>query len=243
LCILTFYDDTINREEKKLDKWYKPSPFGLGLSPAIKMKYTNIHNHIRQSKFYRNNPYHKSNNERGQTTMKITFDRYEETKTNPNPAGKTYNIIRVHGTALEGKLEGQDWSTQIFASAKDMVDQVKALSKGDTVNVKMTKNGKFWNAAAFEKESGPAPTTATSGGGQVMMGSPTDPRAKNLKTASHILGPKPPKKDMVEWMQDLGRVADLVEAYIDKKGVFQFDSETMGQGIPDVDDATENAEE
>lgn len=173
--------------------------------------------------------------------MKIKFDRFENTKTNPNQSGKTFPIIRVYGTALEGKMQGQDWNTQFFANARDMVSQVKSFTKGDHVNVRMEKNGQFWNPKAFELADGPASVpvqnaTQVSNGLNTACSCVDNSRLENLKVAVKVLGKRAAKQSPVEYIIEAGGVADLVQDYIDKKGAFQFDKATS-EGIPEMDDA------
>ena len=55
-------------------------------------------------------------------------------------------------------VSGKEWTTFIFKNHKDL-KTLKELSQGDIVDVKMIKNGKYWNADKFVKESGAdAPT-------------------------------------------------------------------------------------
>jgi hypothetical protein len=170
--------------------------------------------------------------------MRIKFKSYESTKTNPNKDGKTYNIVRVKGEALSGKLEGQDWTTQVFASAKEMVGQIKGLSAGDIVDVKMVKNGNFWNPTAFTKVEGES--AAPSVVSNVQQSAPAvNSRLENLKVAVGILGPKAKKDVAADYIMAAGEIADLVQNYVDKEGVFQFDKRAEG-GIPDVDDAKDD---
>lgn len=175
--------------------------------------------------------------------MKITFDRSEHGKTNPNANGKTFPVIRVFGTALDGKNPGQEWSTQFFASNRALADQVKNLSKGDTVNVKMVKNGSgYWNPDSFEKDTtstaGTSPSESTSSGctGTGCNGTPDQVKLECFKTAVKAMGPKPAKTDVVEWIMQAAAGADLIKDYLDGKGPFQF--ENTG-GIPDEDEATD----
>jgi hypothetical protein len=170
----------------------------------------------------------------GGLRMKIRFDRMESGKTNPNASGKTYPVYRIFGEALEGQMIGQEKSYQIFVTAKEMVAQVKALNKGDIVNVRLKKNGKWWNPTAFEKvEEDPVQTGSTNGQVQV------DDRLENLKVAVKVLGPKTPKKNAAEYMLDAASVADMVQDYRDKKGPFQFD-EATSDGIPAEDTPAED---
>lgn len=182
-------------------------------------------------------------------TMKIRFDRYEETMTNPNAKGKTFAIVRVHGEALDGKKAGQPWSTQVFANNKEVAGQIKGLTPGSTVNVTMTKNGNFWNATKFEMDAEVVGAAATPNTAPAMLGGgvPTpvvapveNQRFKNLEMAVAILGDKPAKKDGFEYLTDAAGLAEMVQDYLDKKGAFQFDNNTS-TGIPELDDDEEES--
>jgi hypothetical protein len=178
----------------------------------------------------------------GRKNMKIEFDRFEKTTTNPNASGKTFPIYRVFGTALSGKSEGQEYSTTFFASARDMVQQVGALQKGDVVNITMAKNGNYWNPQKFEKVEDNVNTNATvpvqSSGACSCEMSKSDKRFKNLKLAAEMLGPKPTKLNETEHMLTVASVADMIQDYMDKRGPFQFD-DTKKEGVPEEDDAQE----
>jgi hypothetical protein len=168
--------------------------------------------------------------------MKIKFTKAEETRTNPNAQGKTFPIVRVHGTALEGNTSGQAWSTQFFANNKSLKAQVDKLNAGDTVTVKMEKNGKFWNPGSFTKDETPivASTSGTVSSGPIVSKEDQQKldRRSNIKMAVDILGPKPTKKDDFEYVQQAGTIADLIQDYVDNKGAFQFGNDTSDD-IPD----------
>jgi len=173
---------------------------------------------------------------KGETFMRIEFDSYESTKTNPNAQGKSYNIYRVKGKALSGKLAGQEWQTQFFASAKEMASQVKALSKGDVIDVKMTQNGNYWNPQAFVKVEGEAaPLTAVVGATQkpVVV---VDPKTENLKLAVQILGPLKQGQAALDYILEAEKLVNLIKDFSDNSGPFQFDKESMNSGIPEVED-------
>jgi len=173
--------------------------------------------------------------------MKIKFDRYENAKTKPNAAGKTYSMYRVFGTALEGKMSGQEWSTQFFASARDLASQVKELKKGDTVNVRLEQNGQFWNPMGFQKvadegtSASPSQSVnANSAPTQIASSAPDQTRLTNFKLALEMIGPKPKAQDVAEYLSNVATYADLVQDYVDKKGMFQFDKATS-KGVPDFE--------
>ena len=62
----------------------------------------------------------------------------------------THAAKRVEGTNLN---TGEPWDRKIFANAKDLREQLNAFGIGDNVNVKMEKNGKYWNVTGFEAAS------------------------------------------------------------------------------------------
>jgi hypothetical protein len=62
----------------------------------------------------------------------------------------THAAKRVEGTNLN---TGEPWDRKIFANAKDLREQLDAFGIGDNVNVKMEKNGKYWNVKGFEAAS------------------------------------------------------------------------------------------
>jgi hypothetical protein len=164
--------------------------------------------------------------------MKIQFNRVEEGKTKPNANGKTFSVIRVFGKGLEGKMEGQEWSTQFFKSNKELAEQIKDLKKGDYVNVTMKQNGQFWNAVGFAKTEAPIAQVAQQGG---IIPTAVNPRMDNLKLATKILGEKGPEKEPFEYLSEATGLADLIGDYINKSGAFQF-NETESDTIPEIDD-------
>jgi hypothetical protein len=178
------------------------------------------------------NPYEHLTNRGGY--MKITWDSYEQAKTNPNASGKTFPIYRIKGIALEGKLKGEEYTTQIFANAKDMVSQVKSFAKGDTVNITVKKNGNYWNPVKFEKVDDYTPNVDKAIAGVTNV-NVTNPRFENLKLAIEIMGPKAPKSDATEHLMQCAGLADLIQDYVDKQGAFQFNHATA-DGIPEVGD-------
>ena len=169
--------------------------------------------------------------------MKISFDRYEETQTNPNAKGKTFPIIRVYGTALEGKLQGKEWKTQFFMNASDLVSQVKSLSKGDTVNVKMTANGNYWNPTEFTKETSAGSIAEATHAATIMP--VTNPKLDMLQTAIKIMGKKGAKESELEYLIRAKEVVGLVESFVKDDGPFQFDDAGIEADIPDVDDTAD----
>jgi hypothetical protein len=224
-----------------MDREYSPSTFGTGTHPIVKRLMRSIND--RNLTRFLSKPLGTTINAgqmKGVTRMRIEFKEYESTKTNPNPAGKTFSMYRIKGKALTGKLAGQEWTTQIFASAKDMVSQVKALNEGDIVDVEMKSNGKFWNPQSFTKVEGanadisvPSPKTHTGGGTNGTA--PANPRQENMKVALKAIGPMKKGESDADYMIRAGKAADMVQDYVDKKGVFQFDETVMDSGIPEVD--------
>lgn len=55
---------------------------------------------------------------------------------------------RIEGDRVDN---GESWSKKFFADAKDLRMQLDEFGVGDIVNVKMRKDGKFWNIDAFEE--------------------------------------------------------------------------------------------
>jgi len=166
--------------------------------------------------------------------MRIKFDRMETITTNPNPQGKTFQMTRVIGEALEGKLLGQEWSTKFFQSAQDMHAIVKAAQKGEILDITMKKNGNYLNPVAIEVIDGdtiPVPTAQIGG----TCGNKVQERKDNLGIATSIMGPMKAKDKAVDYLMDAASIADLVEDYAQETGAFQFDKETAEKGIPDVD--------
>jgi hypothetical protein len=74
----------------------------------------------------------------------------------------THAAKRVEGTNLN---TGEPWDRKIFANAKDLREQLDAFGIGDNMNVKMEKNGKYWNVKGFEAASDALVEKANSGGG------------------------------------------------------------------------------
>ena len=161
--------------------------------------------------------------------MKIKFDRFEAGQTKPNASGKTFNVIRVFGTALEGKTKDLEWSTQFFANSKELADTVKGFVKGDFLNVRMKQNGQYWNVTGFDKIDEPTPEKSST------TAPPANPRLNNLKVAIEVLGPKAPKREPAEYMIEAASVADLVDNYVNKTGAFQFNNSVETE-VPDVND-------
>ena len=159
-------------------------------------------------------------------TMEITYDRFENTEAGAGP--KKYKMVRVYGT----KDDGTEYSTQFFASNKDLKGQVEGLTKGSRVNVKLKKNGQYWNPVGFETiESPKAQTPQVSGGGACAC----NPRLDNLKVAIEILGNKAPDIDDFEYLEGAAALADLVNDYVNEAGAFQFQKDTS-EGIPEEEE-------
>lgn len=167
--------------------------------------------------------------------MKIKFDRVESGKTNPNPAGRTYSITRVFGTALEGKSEGQEWSTQFFSSNKEMAEQANNLTKGETVNVQMKKNGNFWNPIGIEKDI--SPETPQKLSTSICGSGPTNKRFEYFKEAVKLVGNNwdDDNDTTADIIIKVGAAADMIDDYVEKKGAFQFEKSTS-EGIPKVEE-------
>ena len=168
-----------------------------------------------------------------ETRMIIVFDRKEAGKTKPNANGKTFNIIRVFGTQVGGKNDGQEWNTSFFANNKELKEQVDDLVQGDHVDVTMAKNGKFWNPTGFEKTQAPAAVSA--GGGMVAAAPVVNQRFENLKVAVDIMGAKKSDEEPFDYLNEVSGIADMIQDYIDKKGAFQFDNATS-EGVPEPDE-------
>lgn len=178
-------------------------------------------------------------------SMKIKFTRSEETQTKPNASGKTFNITKVFGTALDGKNPGQEWSTQFFTHNKELAGQVAACNAGDTVEVKMTKNGAYWNPSAFTVEAPATNAPVQAANSTTVMagncgGHASNPRFDNLKVAIDILGEKPADKEAFEYLSEAAGLADMIQDYIEKTGAFQFDANTS-DGIPEIGDDDESS--
>lgn len=232
-----------------MDNYYNVKGFGYGHAIFVNQEVDRILGKLERYQRMRNERLLQTFNliphEMEADYMKIKFDRYESGKTNPNAAGKIYNVYRVFGTALSGKLAGQEWSTQIFANQKEMAAQIKALNKGDIVNVTMKNNGKFWNPTSFEKDSSgvssetvPSHSDKGSQTPNVSSAVASSLKLKNLEIAVRILGAKPPKKNAADYMMDAASIADMVQDYVDGSGAFQFDNNTDAD-IPEVDEESD----
>jgi hypothetical protein len=211
-----------------MDRYYSPSTFGKGLSVAVKRETRRIKGDRLERKLWQQQ---NKLTKKGDTFMRIEFKEVVSAKTNPNKSGKTYSIYRVKGKALTGKLAGEDWQTQFFASAKDMAAQTKALNPGDIVDVEMKKNGNFWNPQSFTKVEGENSVPTTKADTTQAVSTVSNPRLENLKVAVGIMGPKAKKDVAAEYIMQAAEVADLVQDYVDEKGVFQF-AEGTSDGIP-----------
>jgi hypothetical protein len=157
----------------------------------------------------------------GGNTLKIKFKNFD-VKEQTSKAGKPFKMVHVNGTAIGGKLDGQDYTCKFFGSNKELRGQVEALQPGDLVDIEMKKNGNFWNPVGFKSE-GPAPSSNAA-----LMGVPSgvNQRFENLKVAVEILGAVPSDQEPFEYLQDAAGVADMIQDYIDEKGAFQFANTT-----------------
>ena len=164
-------------------------------------------------------------------TMKIKYDRFEEI-TRTSGKGSKYKVVTVHGKAIGGKLDGQDYSCTFFANNKELRAQVEDLTKGSTVEITMTKKDKFWNPTKFEMVPADEAPQGGSGVGDAPTGAPVNQRFENLKLAADIIGTKLTDQDSYEYLTDAASLADMIQDYIDKKGAFQFDN-TSSDEIPD----------
>ena len=179
--------------------------------------------------------------------MRIKYLRTEDIMTNPNAAGKTYPMKRIVGEALEGKLLGQEWSTKIFPSMKDMYDVVKVAKIGDTMDITMRVNGKYMNPEKMEivDPTTLSPTAGTPAAPQMMpmgVGNKEKERKDSLAIAVSIMGPKKPITDAVDYLIDASGVADLIDDYAKETGPFQFDKEAAKEGIPEANDPPDEEE-
>lgn len=236
-----------------MEKRRRPTSLGLGKSFNVRLKINGIKSRLDANKAGRKGNRVLLTENRRYKTMRIVFKESFTSKTNPNASGKTYSIVRVKGTAMEGKMKDQEWTTQFFANNKDLYDQVKTFSNGDIVDVSMTKNGNFWNPTGFTKVTGDAAPTVNipQSNPQVNKDSkaptPEDTakvledyqRTIQIKFAINAMGPIG-KKNVVKYMKQAGEIADLIGNYMDKSGMFQFDKETSENGIPDIDDANDS---
>ena len=172
--------------------------------------------------------------------MRIKFLRLENIMTNPNASGKTYPMIRLVGEALEGKLLGQEWSTKIFPSMKDMASVIKSAKVGDIIDITMKVNGKFMNPERMEivdpgtlSSTAPLPDALTMSSAQ--FNNKAKERKENLAIAVNVMGAKKAKDDAVEYLIDVSGVADLIDDYAKETGAFQFNKDVAKNGIPEAD--------
>jgi hypothetical protein len=49
------------------------------------------------------------------------------------------------------KTDGQEWTKKFFANNDDLQDELREFGIGDMVNVKLEKDGKFWNIKGFSE--------------------------------------------------------------------------------------------
>lgn len=226
-----------------MDYFYgKPKSFGTGLSPYVRIRTATIKSrqiapYLRYKKGVNRNQTLK----KGEKFMRIEFDKFEDTTTNPNKSGKTFPIIRVHGKALSGKLEGNEWTTQFFQSAKEMVSQVKSLNKGDIVDVKMVSNGNFWNPTSFTKvnQDGNTGTKAeqlTSVAKELAENTGKVAKRDALNIAVHIVGPKKASVSALDYLTKIKDTVKLVEDFVDESGPFQFKNGGIDTDIPEVNE-------
>lgn len=191
----------------------------------------------------------KTKNNLGGEHMRIKFIKHETIKTKPNAAGKVYPMTRVVGTAMEGAMQGQEWSTKFFPSMKDMNSVVKTANAGDIMDITMKQNGNFLNPVKIDivdTNSGDNVSDPGTRSAGPMVNSPLNEaqeRRDNLAVAVSIMGPKKPKTNPVDYITDVAGVADLIDDYAKKNGAFQFDPETAKEGIPEMEDDDKPFEE
>jgi len=58
-----------------------------------------------------------------------------------------YKMIEIQGTKV---VDGSDWGRRIFSNS-DVAKKLKDFAIGDYMNVKMKKDGNFWNVADIEE--------------------------------------------------------------------------------------------
>ena len=217
-----------------MDRFYgEPTSLGIGRSFGVMIEVDRIKKRLQKQPRLADMYKHKL--KKGEDTMKIKFDKHELTKTNPNQSGKSFPICRVYGTALSGKLEGKEYTTQFFQSAKDMLSQVKELKSGDIVEIKMTANGQYWNPTSFSKvedDGVPTMSTSTGSGGKVVQ---SNPRLDNLKVAVKIIGPKAKGKSSLDYLTEVSETVKLIEDFVDEKGAFMFKDGGVEPEIPEVE--------
>ena len=161
--------------------------------------------------------------------MKIKFTG-SEVKTQKARNGKEFKMTYVNGTAIGGKLDGQDYTTKFFTNNKELSGQVDELNVGDIVDIEMTKNGQYYNPTKFTSEG-----QASSGGsGGAPVGAPVNQRFENLKVAVDIMGAMVTGQEPFDYLKEAAGVADMIQDYVDKKGAFQFDN--TSDDIPFEDD-------
>ena len=167
--------------------------------------------------------------------MKIIFDSIEVVENKAKATGKPFKMTHVKGKALGGKLDGQDYTSKFFTNNKELTAQAEALKKGEIVDIKMEKNGQYFNPVSYTSE-GMAPVTGAAGGaGGVTM--VENPRLTNLKIAIDIMGSINTGQEPFDYIQDAAGVADLIQHYVDETGAFQFANTT--DDIPGVEEEDE----
>ena len=168
-------------------------------------------------------------------TMKIIFDSIEVVENKAKATGKPFKMTHVKGKALGGKLDGQDYTSKFFTNNKELTAQAEALKKGEIVDIKMEKNGQYFNPVSYTSE-GMAPVTGAAGGaGGVTM--VENPRLTNLKIAIDIMGSINTGQEPFDYIQEAAGVADLIQHYVDETGAFQFANTT--DDIPGVEEEDE----
>ena len=174
--------------------------------------------------------------------MRIKFKRMENFQTKPNASGKSYPMVRVIGEALQGSMIGQEWSTKFFPSNKDMHSVAKSANVDEIIEITMKKNGTFLNPVSMEIVSDDVAAVDSQVSAAVQPAavqpvvSKSVLRRNNLQVAVAIIGPKKAKDSAIDYLQDAGGSADLVDDYSKEEGAFKFNKETAGNGIPDADD-------
>jgi hypothetical protein len=178
----------------------------------------------------------------GGKIMKMKFKEYDVVD-QPGKGGKSWKMCAVKGDQIGGKSDGLEVTKKFFCSEKDMYSTVKELSAGDTIEIGMKQNGKWWNVVSIDKidraESAAEDAVkshfekSTSKASVASHSIFTDEelrRKENLSLAAHIV--KASGWESLTETTDIGEIFDLAERI---EGYLKNGIEGTDQELPDDD--------
>ena len=103
---------------------------------------------------------------------------------------------RIEGTRVDN---GEEYSKKFFANDKALRTQLDEFGVGDVVNVKMVKDGKFWNIGSFSVPSPESVETAKKNGKYGGISNPQTAGGGSPATTSGGGAPASDKMSKAEW--------------------------------------------